>query len=52
MLPGLYVLQLPGWPVAPTPTVLELLTPTLFIPLAVAAAITVLVMGPGWRSKQ
>lgn len=52
MLSGLYVLQLPSWPVAPTPTLLEILMPTLFVPLAIAAVITVLVMAPGWRSKE
>jgi hypothetical protein len=52
MLPGLNVLQLPSWPVAPDVTTLEILTVTLLIPLAIAAVITVLVMGPGWQSKE
>lgn len=46
------MLQLPSWPIAPDPTVLEILTVTLLVPLAIAAVVTVLVMGPGWRSKE
>ncbi len=46
------MLQLPSWPIAPDPSVLEMLTVTVLAPLAVAAVITVLVMGPGWRSKE
>lgn len=45
------MLQLPGWPVAPDVTLTDILIPTLFVPLAIAAVITVLVMAPGWRSK-
>jgi hypothetical protein len=52
MLSGLSVLQLPSWPVAPDVSTLEILSVTLLIPLAIAAVITVLVMGPGWQSKQ
>ena len=46
------MLQLPSWPIAPEVTVLDILTVTLFVPLAISAVITVLVMGPGWRSEQ
>ncbi len=46
------MLQLPSWPIAPDVTVLEILTVTLFVPLAITAVVTVLVMGPGWRSKE
>lgn len=46
------MLQLPSWPVAPDVSTLEILSVTLLIPLAIAAVITVLVMGPGWQSKQ
>ena len=52
MLPGLYVLQLPSWPVAPDPGPLGILIVTVFIPLAIAAVITALVMGPSWASKE
>ena len=46
------MLQLPSWPIAPDVTTLELLSVTLFIPLAIAAVITALVMGPAWRSGE
>lgn len=51
-VPGLLPLEtLPGWPAVVEPTMLELLTLTVFIPLALVAVITVLVMGPGWKAK-
>ena len=52
MLSGLSVLQLPSWPVAPDVTTLQILSVTVLIPLAIAAVVTLLVMGPGWRSEQ
>lgn len=42
---------LPGWPVAYEPTVLEMLTLTLFIPLAITAVLAALILGPGWHPK-
>ncbi len=43
---------LPSWPAVPDMSLLHLLTLTVFIPLAIAAVITVLVMGPAWRAKE
>jgi hypothetical protein len=40
---------LPSWPAVPDPTVVQILIPTLFIPLAITAVIALLVLGPGWR---
>lgn len=42
---------LPGWPSVPDLSVVHLLSLTLFIPLAITAVITALVMGPSWRAK-
>lgn len=42
---------LPSWPAVPDPTVMQILIPTLFIPLAIAAVIALLVLGPGWRGR-
>lgn len=39
---------LPGWPAVPSPSVLDLLVLVLAPPLAIAAAITLPVMGPAW----
>jgi hypothetical protein len=42
---------LPSWPAVPDPTVLQILTVTLFIPLAITAVVALLVLAPGWRAK-
>nr|WP_300145318.1 hypothetical protein [Propionicimonas sp.] len=42
---------LPSWPAVPDPTALQLLTVTLFIPLAITAVVALFVLGPGWRTK-
>lgn len=39
---------LTSWPETATPSVLELLIYTAGIPLAIAAVVTLLVMGPAW----
>lgn len=54
MFPGPALLPLetlPGWPSVIEPTVLELLTLTLFIPLGITAVLAVLILGPGWKSQ-
>ncbi|HQZ00005.1 MAG TPA: hypothetical protein PKV13_09030 [Propionicimonas sp.] len=54
MLSGLALIPLetlPGWPAVNDPTVLELLTLTLFIPLGVSAVLALLILGPGWKSQ-
>lgn len=43
---------LPSWPPAPDPTVMQMLLLTVFIPFGIAAVIALLVLGPGWRSKE
>ena len=42
---------LPSWPTVTDPTVLEMLTLTIFIPLGIGAVLTALIMGPAWREK-
>jgi hypothetical protein len=42
---------LPSWPSAPDPSVMQMLTLTVFIPLIIAAVVTLFVLGPGWRAK-
>ena len=42
---------LPSWPAVPDPTVVQILIPTLFVPLAITVVIALLVLGPGWRQK-
>ena len=39
---------LPGFPTAPTPSVLELLMVTVVLPSVIAAAIMLLSIGPHW----
>jgi hypothetical protein len=51
-VPALFPLEtLPSWPAVTDPTVLEILTLTLFIPLAITLVLTALILGPGWRPK-
>jgi len=51
-VPALFPLEtLPSWPTVTDPTVLEMLTLTLFIPLAITLVLAVLILGPGWRPK-
>ena len=51
-LPTILPLEtLPSWPAVPDPTVLQLLTVTIFIPFAISAVVALLVLGPGWRVK-
>ena len=51
-LPSFIPLEtLPSWPVVNDPTVLEMLTLTLFIPLAITLVLAALILGPGWRAK-
>lgn len=51
-VPALFPLEtLPSWPAVTEPTVLELLTVTLFIPLAITLVLMALILGPGWRPK-
>lgn len=55
MLPaaaGFVLETLPGWPAVHEPSVLELLTVTLFIPLGVAAVLFTLILGPSWRADE
>ena len=40
---------LPGWPAVTEPTTLELLVLMVFLPLAGAAVITLLTLGPSWK---
>ncbi len=42
---------LPSWPAVNDPTVVELLTLTLFIPLGIGLVFAVIILGPGWRPK-
>lgn len=42
---------LPSWPTVAEPTLLESLTLMVFIPVGVAALLTVLVLGRSWGSK-
>lgn len=42
---------LPGWPSVPDLSMVHLLALTLFIPLAITAVITAIVLGPSWRAK-
>jgi hypothetical protein len=42
---------LPSWPAVTDPTVLEMLTLTIFIPFGVGAVLTALIMGPAWRQR-
>ncbi|MFZ0530049.1 MAG: hypothetical protein WAL91_05885 [Propionicimonas sp.] len=42
---------LPGWPAVYEPSVLDMLALTLFIPLAMAAVVAVMVLGPGWKRE-
>lgn len=52
MFAALLPLQtLPSWPEVVEPTLLEMLTLTVFIPLAITAVLTVVVLGKGWRSE-
>ena len=51
-VPALLPLEtLPSWPAVHQPTVLEMLTLTVFIPFGIAAVFAVVILGPGWRSK-
>ena len=51
-LPTFLPLQtLPSWPAVPDPSVLQLLTLTLFIPLAITVVVAALVLGPTWHAK-
>jgi hypothetical protein len=51
-VPALFPLEtLPSWPAVTDPTVLEMLTLTLFIPLAITLVLTALILGPGWAPK-
>ena len=51
-VPALFPLEtLPSWPAVTDPTVLEMLTLTLFIPLAITLVLTALILGPGWRQR-
>lgn len=51
-VPALIPLEtLPSWPAVPDPTILELLTITLFIPLAISALFAAMILGPGWRDR-
>lgn len=53
MLPAAFLPleTLPSWPAVPEPTLVELLTVTLFVPFAIAAVVVALVMGPAWHGK-
>ncbi len=52
-VPALIPLEtLPSWPAVNDPTVLEMLTLTLFIPLAITLVLALLILGPGWRAKE
>ena len=51
-VPAFFPLEtLPSWPTVTDPTVLEFLTITLFIPLAITLVLAALILGPGWRPK-
>lgn len=51
-VPALLPLEtLPNWPAVYEPTVLEMLTLTVFIPFGIAAVFAALILGPGWRAK-
>jgi hypothetical protein len=51
-LPAVIPLEtLPGWPAVNDPTVLQLLTLTVFIPVGILLVLAVLILGPGWRAK-
>lgn len=54
MLPGSALIPLetlPSWPAVNDPTVLEMLTLTLFIPLGITLVLAALILGPGWVAK-
>jgi len=53
MLPAAFLPleTLPSWPAVPEPSLVELLTVTLFVPLAISAVVVALVMGPAWHGK-
>ena len=42
---------LPGWPAVSDPSVVQLLTLTLFIPLGITLVLAAIILGPGWRAK-
>ena len=42
---------LPNWPAVTDPTVLEMLTLTVFIPFGIAAVFAFLILTPGWKPK-
>ena len=42
---------LPSWPAVPDPSVLQLLTLTVFIPVAITVVVAALVLGPGWHAR-
>jgi len=42
---------LPSWPAVTDPTVLEMLTLTLFIPMGITLVLAAIILGPGWRQK-
>jgi hypothetical protein len=51
-LPAQVLLEtLPSWPAVHEPSMMELLTLILFIPLVIAALFGAVVLGPAWRSK-
>lgn len=53
VMPRLMPLEtLPSWPPVTDPTVLEMLTLTIFIPFAIGAVLTALIMAPAWREKR
>jgi hypothetical protein len=52
MLPALLPLEtLPSWPAVPDPSVLQILTVTVFIPFGISAVIAALVMGRHWAAR-
>ena len=52
MLPGFLPLEtLPSWPQVTDPSTLEMLLLTVFIPFGIAAVVTAVVLGPGWRAS-
>ena len=51
-LPAVIPLEtLPGWPAVNDPSVMQLLTLTVFIPVGIMLVLAVLILGPGWRAK-
>ena len=42
---------LPSWPAVTEPSVLEMLTLTLFIPLGITLVLALIILGPGWHAK-